>query len=277
MNDISRGKSSLDANMKNKIDAEPVVSQEAEQILATVLQAKKDLSAWVNSKDNVEKYKAFEKLGMNEGLYTALSLAAMDEDGDNRISPEEVQHFNDESAKVIDSHLNSFANGGIISALIFSIIFPITYTLEVNEGDGALEHLEFICMQLSVCGSLTAISTAAMMYTQLAFFIPTLKLKLWYIDKVRFFLPILEALKNTSLILLASAQFFRQMYQTYFPLNLISILPMILSLWALIYFFGYVLHFQVTPRLFLYAKDLVANQEAIGVVTQGNPLRGHGK
>ena len=234
-------------------------STEGEEILKLVFEAKCKLDAWVNGQSRSEREVAFQRLGMNEGLYTALKLATMDKNCDRTISDDEIERFKEDGEQLVKSHLESLMNGAIVTALIFSTVYPLAYGIQVTKDFEVLEILEYITLQIAILGSICSIFIAACMYTQIAFFLPTTKLQLWYVDEIRFVMPILEAMKNTSLILIAFTLTFHQLNNTFFPLSILSILPALSIFSVFLFFFVYVLGFKVTPRLESYAKELIVS------------------
>ena len=67
-------------------------------------------------------------LGGLEGYGTLLRLAAMDKDGSMQIEDAEVKQAEAAAEKLVEQTLNVSLNGGVISALLLSMVFP--YTLE---------------------------------------------------------------------------------------------------------------------------------------------------
>ena len=259
--DKTVGETPMEGDAKDKSGAERHQFT-PEEIMALVLEAKFKLNAWIKSNGPIENAIAFSNLGANEGLYRTLCLAVMDESGDNVISAEEADKFNEGSSVLVDAHLNSLANGAIVTALIFSVIYPTAYSLVLDHNAGVFEILEYISLELSVMCSITSIFMAAAMYTHISFFMPTLKLKLWYIEELGFLMPILELMKNTALCSLTCALMFQQLYVSVYPLNLIAIAPLCGVFLAFFFLFGYTLLVKINPKLFEYTKEILANYDA---------------
>jgi len=110
---------------------------------------------------------------------------------------------------------------GVVTALILSILFPIAIDgqiLEVEDTDWfgtvslsnqqTLALVAYILYQVATACSVFVLVAVANMYTQLSFHMPTTSAKLYYIEHIRWALPLLVALKNCSLIFAGMAYVF---------------------------------------------------------------------
>lgn len=238
-------------------------STEVEHIQLLVQEAKQKLRNWVDAGNEMMQIKAKYDLGLSEGLYSNLTLAALDKNGDDTISETEVQEFKEGGEKLVDGYLSSLMNGGVTTALIFSVIFPTAYELEISKDSGIWLHLEYLAMQAGVLTAIASIFISAVVYLQLSFFVPTTLLKMWYCKKLSFLFPIMEGLKNACLFEIAIGYMCHQMHVTYFPFNLLSILPLVVLLIAFYYLFPYINGQVIDRRLFDYTQDILKRKKKI--------------
>jgi hypothetical protein len=234
---------------------------EADEVLQMVHSAREKLRAWVESKTGAEREAAFQRIGLNEGLSLLMTIASLGEDLDGKLSSTELEKFHEESEKTITAHMDSLTNAGVVSALILSVIFPIAYDIETTQSSNAFKYFEYFFLQLAVAGSITTIFGAGGVFTQLSFFLPTNKLRIWFINEINCYriMPCIEGMKNCSLVLLALALVAHQLNRTMFPLNLVSFVPFILVIVALC-MWGYANGQIILPKMQQGVAELVSNK-----------------
>ena len=142
-------------------------------------------------------------LGGLEGYGTLLRLAAMDKDGSMEIEDAEVKQAEAAAEKLVDQTLNVSLNGGVISALLLSMVFP--YTLEpiavadeaVNFfGSAAVQIMHYIYLTalFAVIGlALFEVWASAFVYLALASWMVDTSSKQWWINDSRHLLKFTQA------------------------------------------------------------------------------------
>jgi len=125
-------------------------------------------------------------------------------------------------------------NAGVVSALVLSVLFPLAYEEKVVLRDLAeaeswgVQQLSdlasFTAMQLAITTSCLTVLLSSRLYTQIAFWMPTLEAQLWYIDESASLLRLLEAFKNVTL-LAAILTLMLETMMTATWLNLAALIP----------------------------------------------------
>lgn len=246
-----------------------------EYVAYLVNDARNKLKAYLECKSASERNKAMQKIGLNEGLAFFLAVASLDIDCQGHMQPAQMKKFSEQSGKAIETYLNALTNTGVVSALVLSAIFPLAYDEGVQHGAGVFRYFEYIFIQCALAGSITTVFGSAGLYTHLSFYLPTSRLRVWYIEKINMLqiMPCLEGLKNCSLIAMILALFSRQLHKTFFPLSLVSAVPVVLLLVALS-MWGYANLQIITPALFQCATSVIEPKITGGNADVNNWARG---
>ena len=89
--------------------------------------ARKKLKSYASAETHSERHKSFAELGMSEGLFLILKLAALDSNRDRVIDDDEADEFEKESQEMVETHKSSLLNTAVVSALALSLVFPLAY------------------------------------------------------------------------------------------------------------------------------------------------------
>ena len=179
--------------------------EERQAINQMVASARDHLNKFASAKTFLERERSLSAMGRHEALFTNFKLAALDTDGNGRISDSEVDQFYTGGASLVEAYLGSLINSGVVGALILSIIYPMAYeSVPVENPFGSSRNLiptlKFLCLQVSVSLSHSSLFDTAFMYTQMSFFMPTTKAQLWYIRKEKHYMQFLESMKSATIV-----------------------------------------------------------------------------
>ena len=161
-------------------------------------------------------------LGGPEQACTHLSLASLDVDADGKLGADEYERYKNIGEKIIENAKNFYLNAGVVSALVLSVVFGLAYeeneTLEQLVAEAAAESssgydastnwdtarmadlTSFIGMQCAVATSFLTVLMSSRLYTQLAFWMPTIDAQLWFIHESAAIMHYLELSKNFTLV-----------------------------------------------------------------------------
>eukprot|EP00966_Prymnesium_polylepis_P326616 7382527-Prymnesium_polylepis.2 len=215
---VARAIASMKANPQRRKLSLKGAMPEQEQVEAMIKESVDLLSPFAEADDGKYTKAHCDALGRNEGLFTHLRLVALDSDGDGKLSPDEYERYCAEGQQLVDAYLSFFINGGVVSALLFSIVFPMAFDMEIDglgwddDYGGALARPPKNRMRcsllagahecaalgakqwLGICAYLFSMLSCGMcfvmlvytgsMYSQLSFWMPNLNCQLWYVSKV---------------------------------------------------------------------------------------------
>jgi len=148
-------------------------------------------------------------LGGCEKACTLMAIAMLDTDGDGVISPADGDEVLEVGRRLVSSNKDFQLNAGLVGALVLSVLYPLAY--EENDALANLvakEHwatqewsdlTSLLAMQTAITTSMLTVLVSSRLYTQLAFWMPTLEAQLWYIDASSSSLLFLEVSKNMML------------------------------------------------------------------------------
>ena len=171
------------------------------------------------------------------------------------VSEHEVAVYEEQGKQLVNSYLNFFTSDGVVTALVLSIILPLTFEADVDGGILAL--LSAMCVHAATACSLFTLMYLANLYTQLPFHVPNLKAQLFYIDQIQSFMPILVIVKNISFILAAVAYVFQSLsVQGWF--GLVSLLAVAGTVIPVVHLVAHVCGNVYNPYLRKQAKVLLA-------------------
>ena len=256
------------------------------------------------AKDNVDRFAKFDaggirgwevasfkrSIGMNEGLCQALQLAALDEDGDGKLNETEVERYYVEGQKMVDTCLNTFLNQGVVSALMLSIVFPLaveehrlTIDWDGSYGDStvvfALNLVAYVALMIIVATSLSVLYATSLMYSQLSFMMPNLRLKLWYLRQIRNQLTNIEVGKATSMYATAAYLLFSNLASATW-MGFIALIPLFMVARVNTYLLGPVLR-AADKELLHEAQQIIAKNHAVNAANNhafmpesGQPISG---
>jgi hypothetical protein len=104
-----------------------------EELRDIVTEAREKLARLVKHADDRRAFgkgvnpvgKEMRDIGGREGLFSLIRLAQLDGNGDGNIGAEEVAQFEILAQQLIEQYLGLFASEGVVTALIFSTMFPL--------------------------------------------------------------------------------------------------------------------------------------------------------
>jgi hypothetical protein len=145
-------------------------------------------------------------LGGSANACTLLALAGLDADGDGDWSASDVET----SKGLVEATKDAQLNAGVVAALVLSILFPLAYEekealLRLSEAQSwsyasISDCTSFISMQLAVSAAFVTVLISSRLYTQVAFWMPSLESQLWYITESSSATSLLEWSKNLTLL-----------------------------------------------------------------------------
>ena len=152
-----------------------------------------------------------KSLGGCERACTLLALADLDVDGDGQLSEGELERFHQIGGQIVESAKSFHLNAGVVAALVLSVVFGLAYeenetlarlaeTTEWRDAATIADLTSFIAMQLAVGTSFLTLLLSSRLYTQLAFWMPSLDAQLWLIDESAGVSGWLELTKNLTLL-----------------------------------------------------------------------------
>lgn len=129
-------------------------------------------------------------LGGIEGIAPLMVLAQLG-DKDGIIGPDKIKEYEAACEKLVEATLNFNLNIGVVAALILSIFYPLASTLVSDEDNQdnfsgnliyILQVAGYICCQIVVTSAISQLFICGRMYTHIAFWMPNLRSKVWYIS-----------------------------------------------------------------------------------------------
>ena len=180
-------------------------------------------------------------LGGLEGICSAMVLSALDEDGDGRLTAAEKEHGEKRARELIDATLNFCVNLGVVSALLLSMTFPLSFEPLVLDSDSpwsanvqnSLELMYVISLQLTLGCSLASIFMCSRMYVHLSFWMPTHVSQIWYIREKKKSMLMLSILQMTMTISCGVCILFGSLCVLSWR-GLLSLIPLLASLAVLV-------------------------------------------
>ena len=245
-----------------------------------IAQARKQLSSFAFAKSSRESQYYFQAMGCNEGLYTSIQLVMLDKDGNGEIDEEELLKFEEIGNALVASYLNYFTSDGVVTALILSILWPLSMEeipdvgFEPTNGTAAtagsamstevsLQVASYVTIQVAVTCAIFTLSYLAGFYLMLTFWMPTLKTQLWLIAKIQPFVPILVTAKTISLLSGVLSMFLSGLAKGGW-VGYFGLLPLLGALVPFLHLYVHLPRFIVTPHLKQYARELLSKSMGHG-------------
>uniref|UniRef100_A0A6T8D3L9 EF-hand domain-containing protein n=1 Tax=Prymnesium polylepis TaxID=72548 RepID=A0A6T8D3L9_9EUKA len=240
---------------------------EQEQVEAMIKESVDLLSPFAEADDGKYTKAHCDALGRNEGLFTHLRLVALDSDGDGKLSPDEYERYCAEGQQLVDAYLSFFINGGVVSALLFSIVFPMAFDMEIDglgwdDDYGALGAKQW----LGICAYLFSMLSCGMcfvmlvytgsMYSQLSFWMPNLNCQLWYVSKVVHMMTTLNTTMVLIYIFTAAAMLFQGLSANAW-VGIFGVLPFAMCAGPAAHWYGWFANCIITPQMQLEARRLL--------------------
>lgn len=134
------------------------------------------------------------RIGGAEQIALYLQQLELDSDGDGLISEQELEQGLQKSQQIVDDALRLLETCGIIGALLMTLLYPQFFVdLEYNTdsidyfGRHTCVIIKYCCFAL-ICVSFTlacnAVILSLALFRHISFYLPSLKSKLWYLQKV---------------------------------------------------------------------------------------------
>ena len=140
--------------------------------------------------NNFTVMQVLKEAGGHEGLASLIMFARLDRDHSGDIGDEELRDYQESAKMIVDANLNFALNTGVVAALLLSVVYPMSFALQVKEVTfdatpviNALLMLRIIgfgCSHIAVALSFVLLTFSARIYTQISFWMPSLESQIWY-------------------------------------------------------------------------------------------------
>ena len=189
--------------------------------------------------------------GGHEAWASDVMVASLDVDHDGVLNDDEIEKYIQQGEHLVGSFQDFTVNTGVVSALILSIIYPLT--LEANmenfdeyyygTGDGPLTDLEvvrvwmdvviFVFWAVASVLSFALLIQSARLHTQISFWMPNLESKVWYAQKTSRSVMHLESMKRAVIFLTMAALILSAFKRAWFIGVVVAIPVALLLCWIL--------------------------------------------
>ena len=152
--------------------AEPASLEAMTRAAVLVRQAQTRLVEFASATNKTDRDRAKEAMGQNEGLCTLLKLAALEPSGDV-LDSEELAKYMAIGGELVSSYIDSFTAGGVVTALMLSVVLPFLWELEVpgdsaegigQNGAEVLSWAELISLNMVIVACCTGLFMSGVMY-----------------------------------------------------------------------------------------------------------------
>lgn len=133
----------------------------------------------------------WNKIGMMEARAAKILLAALDEDGDGKLSKEERAAYIEIGNQLVDRTLQMCLNAGVVSALVLSIFFPYAFdNLEPSEASidffsastrEVLMIIYEVLITMTIASNICLIFASVFIITILMSWLPQFEAQQWWL------------------------------------------------------------------------------------------------
>ena len=133
----------------------------------------------------------WKKIGEMEARAAKIMLAALDEDGDGKLSKEERAAYIEVGNQMVDRTLQMCLNAGVVSALVLSIFFPYAFdSLEPSEASidffsassrEILITIHDVLITMTIASNICLIFTSVFIITVLMSWLPQFEAQQWWV------------------------------------------------------------------------------------------------
>lgn len=243
-----------------------------EELRTIVNEAREKLTKLVNvlNKGNPAlAWKVMGDLGGREGMFSLLRIVQLDQNGDGHIGAAEVAQFEELGKQLVDQYLGYFGSEGVVTALVFSTMFPIAASTSLDmefiyaeteapsyDVKTALSIVAYVSLMLSVSMSICHLIYMSGMYLIMSFWLPTVRAQLFFVDVIQGWGRMLSICKNTCFIAAALYLLFSSL-STSGWVGFAALMPVLGALVPVAHLWAYVGTQLVTPYLFNYTRELL--------------------
>lgn len=233
----------------------PMTEVDVDKAVKIVQNAQRQLKEFATAETNFSRDRIKEKLGQNEGLCTLLKLASIDRNADGMLDSDELAKFCVIGRELIATYIDSFRAGGVVTALVLSVVFNLMWVTEVPNGASTLHWIELILLAMVVSCCFVGLFMSGMMYIHIQYCIPTEIMKVEYCIEKKKQLAFIEAIKSMSYILASLSLFVHIRRVSGTVAGFITLLPFFGMMMVLIWHVKYINSLDL--ELQAHAKQLL--------------------